>query len=443
MERDPLAVLPLQLAMVVLSLLPADQRLRCAGVCRGWRAVATTAELWARLDLSARSGLARPCSDALLRAAAGKARGAMVALDVSGCERVSLGALRAALAANAGALREVHACGVRTGADGYAEALGLAGVHLAPLLAAAPFAALHAHVRGSAADVRLMLRGAEAYGLLRARAVRVRLMRGDDVAALAADAAAHAHLQELTLEGAAVPGAELDAVADAALALRLRTLRLLNCPLLLAAGPPLARLLAGDALTELHISGPGFFAARMGMPGAVLLAGALRDNTTLRRLTLLHVTRWADEAAGEALLAALTGHPSLCALDVSWGRPQERAQPLAAEPWDDDDDYLAARQPSEALAALLVADAPALRELRLALMELGDEATRPLLGALSRNTQLETLDLRGNRLSEAFVRWELLSAVRANSGLRTLLVGDAAAEREAEDVVAARAAAAL
>jgi hypothetical protein len=72
---DPFAALPLALALALFSLLPVDQRLRCAEVCRGWRAVLSDASLWLRLDLSAASGVAR-ASDALLRAAAKRAAGA-------------------------------------------------------------------------------------------------------------------------------------------------------------------------------------------------------------------------------------------------------------------------------------------------------------------------------------------------------------------------------
>ena len=52
--------LPLPLALRIFSLLPADQRLRCAEVSRGWRATVALPALWRRLDLSPESGLATP-----------------------------------------------------------------------------------------------------------------------------------------------------------------------------------------------------------------------------------------------------------------------------------------------------------------------------------------------------------------------------------------------
>ena len=49
--------LPLSLALRIFSLLPADQRLRCAEVSRGWRATVALPALWRRLDLSPESGV--------------------------------------------------------------------------------------------------------------------------------------------------------------------------------------------------------------------------------------------------------------------------------------------------------------------------------------------------------------------------------------------------
>jgi hypothetical protein len=71
-----LAPLPYALVLHILSLLPVDTRLRCAEVCRSWRAALEERSLWIRLDLSA-SGVSpkRAVTDELLRAAAARAHG--------------------------------------------------------------------------------------------------------------------------------------------------------------------------------------------------------------------------------------------------------------------------------------------------------------------------------------------------------------------------------
>jgi hypothetical protein len=108
-----LAPLPAALVLHILSLLPVDTRLRCAEVCRSWRAALEERSLWLRLDLSA-SGVSpkRAVTDALLHAAAARAGGELVALDLRGCTLVTSVALLAVVTAN-GALREFHCTGCR------------------------------------------------------------------------------------------------------------------------------------------------------------------------------------------------------------------------------------------------------------------------------------------------------------------------------------------
>jgi hypothetical protein len=50
------AALPHALLLEILSRLPVDCRLRCAEVCRSWRAAADDHTLWRRLDLSPATG---------------------------------------------------------------------------------------------------------------------------------------------------------------------------------------------------------------------------------------------------------------------------------------------------------------------------------------------------------------------------------------------------
>ena len=103
-----------------------------------------------------------------------------------------------------------------------------------------------------------------------------------------------------------------------------------------------------------------------------------------------------------------------------------------------------------ALAALLAADAPALTELLLEDCRLGEAGLGLLCDALPRNSHLRLLDIRYNGVPAAFFRDRLLPAVRANTGLRKLLVRgiyaddtdeeEAAqeAEQEAKRIIAAR-----
>jgi hypothetical protein len=49
---DPFAALPLSVAFNILARLPLSLRLRCAEVCRGWRAVLSEPSFWANLDLA-------------------------------------------------------------------------------------------------------------------------------------------------------------------------------------------------------------------------------------------------------------------------------------------------------------------------------------------------------------------------------------------------------
>jgi hypothetical protein len=75
---DPFAALPHALACAIFSLVPADERLRCAEVCKGWCATLKDRVLWARLDLAIAGG--KPCTVALLRAAVARAGGGLQTL---------------------------------------------------------------------------------------------------------------------------------------------------------------------------------------------------------------------------------------------------------------------------------------------------------------------------------------------------------------------------
>jgi hypothetical protein len=104
------AGLPHALFLLILALLPVDTRLRCAEVCRGWRAALAERSLWLRLALSPESGVARRVTDALLRAAAARAGGGLLSLAVVDCPAITRDALLAVATANAATLLEACLC---------------------------------------------------------------------------------------------------------------------------------------------------------------------------------------------------------------------------------------------------------------------------------------------------------------------------------------------
>jgi hypothetical protein len=124
-------------------------------------------------------------------------------------------------------------------------------------------------------------------------------------------------------------------------------------------------------------------------------------------------------------MCALTGHPRLQQLDLSWNWPPHGG--------------VQAAEAGAALAALLLVNAPTLQTLDIQGSRLGDAGMGPVVEALRHNTHLTKLNCSYNNMREAFARDELLPAVRANTGLRELVAGHSAPEREAVALVAARA----
>ena len=99
--------LPLPLALRIFALLPVDARLLAAAVCRAWRAMLAERSLWTRLDLAEGSGVARPKSIALLRAAAARAGGQLESLRYGLAGGLHPAELLAVVAENEGTLREL------------------------------------------------------------------------------------------------------------------------------------------------------------------------------------------------------------------------------------------------------------------------------------------------------------------------------------------------
>jgi hypothetical protein len=444
-RTSALAPLPLALAHRVFSLLPADSRGQAACVCRGWRAVLADAAPWTRLDLSERSGVAaalRARGEALLRGAAARAHGQLCALDVSGVD-VPPQALLEVLAANARSLRELYIGHVpREGAhelpsfDDLAEAapslvlldattltctreLAQRVMRPAPPLAPLRLRALGVHFGRGNGDSDAEEDEDEADE----RRASASLSRVRPFAALLADATLQPTLWSVRFIAADLQRpAVLDALVDAMLARRLPHLSLLGCTPPAAA--PLARLLRGGTLTGLvclctDAPGPLFDAT-----DAALMAGALRESTTLTELRLCSANLSRDARAADTLLRALVGHPSLRMLKLSCECPVD---PVAL---------------GATLAALVAADAPVLQELDVAFLALGDAGLAPLVAALPHNRHLRVLNVATTRMTEAFARERLLPAVRANTALRKLKAVDLSnvpsAALEAEQLVERR-----
>jgi hypothetical protein len=402
-----IAALPRALLARVLARVPVDTRLRCCEVSSGWSDfLATERSLWTALDLSKTSGVTHKVTDALLRAAAAKAGGALTTLDVSGCygRGPSYDALLEVLTANAGHLTELHL--ERTFLDDDDRTCE----KTTTLLRAAPrLRLLGADLDCNADDAARMLHNEVVFQPLRVHALDVDAEEADAAAlhALAVALAAHAPpLSHLSLGEAQLGAADvLDALVDAALSNRVAAMEFEACALPAASAPSLVRLLGGSALTSLTISCN--LAQLLDAPAAALLGSALRTNGVLRHLKL-SVRLWVDLGAAMTLLSSLAAHPSLRELSLAVNKVAPEHAACAGM----------------ALFALLAANARALRTLSVSFCNLGDVGLRPLFEALPRNTHLRTLRCAGNDMSEAFARDVLLPAVRANTSLLTLWTGE-------------------
>ena len=418
--RDALTALPLALpaplALRIWAALPCDTRLRCREVARAWRDALAEPRAWVELDVTAAASGAVPVTPALLRAAAARAGGRLERLCVM-CAHALEAELLAVVAANAGTLRllrlERRVLGV------------LATNRFQLLLRAAPqTCVVEADVSVAIADAGRLLRCKPPFQMLRLLSLEVQgdgVMLAADVAALAAQLAAHSSLRELSLWSIPLDTfAALDAVVDAALTLRLRTLVLEACHVRPASAVALPRLLRCDALRELEVEGGAML---LDAPAAALLAAALRSNRTLTSLALCNVGMWLEADVAALLFGALVGHASMLKLRLC-GFVGSRYAATAA---------------GAALGALVAANAP-LRVLNVSWNGLADAGLGPLVDALPRNTHLRELSCRTNYgFSAAFAREVLIPALAANTSLQKLHSGDA----EADAFIAARTAAVM
>jgi hypothetical protein len=414
-----LASLPHSLVLNIFARLPPHTRLRCAEVCRAWRAALADGSLWTRLDLRVPVAAADALNgfdptlprrqrawDALLRAAAARAApaGGLQSLDVRGCYELTHAALLAVVGNNAAALQTVHCGGGRPWERDFSSDEVEALLRAAPALRELDVCA---HVRCTLAESRRLLRGEPPFGPVRTRRLVVDFLGDDDddvphtVAALLADVTA-ARTAPCSLGLGHAPlhtPAALNAVVDAALFHRFSALSFDGCDLSPTSAPALARLLSGGSLRQLRIEA---YEQLVDAPTAAVLAAALRANTTLTSLRLM-MDLWHDIGAATALLEALRAHPTLRFLDVNLNEVGVHAAEAGA-----------------ALASLIAADAPALHTLNAGSCELGEVGMRAIAEALPANTHLRNLDVSFNDTSPAFVATHMLPAVRANASLYSL-----------------------
>jgi hypothetical protein len=291
--------------------------------------------------------------------------------------------------------------------------------------AAPQLLACHADVRCDAHEAHQLLRNLGAFASVRVHDLQIwQLAELDEtgVLALAADFLQHASLSDLSLYGVHLgTPAALQAIVDAVITCGLAIVRLGVCGLSPASAPALAQLLGGNALRSFMIGYDG--RQLLDQPATVLLAQALRANSTLDFLILHDLDLWHDPAAASTLVGALVAHPSLVQIGLSTNVVAAADQTTAGA----------------ALGALVAADAPMLQSLLLSGCALGDAGLGPLVDALPQNAHLQVLICDDNDLTPAFVRDRLLPAVRANTSLRTLktrLAWESA--REAEAIVATK-----
>ena len=202
--NNPFDLLVPVLVRAILLLLPADQRARCACVCRSWRAAVADPELWAALDLSEpTSGLTCTFGEAALLAATRRARGRLEALNLAGRPAVWPG-LRTVALENAAALRELRGLVV---SKHRAVSYPLPDFRsLASTLArrAPAMQALEADLITTCSAARPLLRKQPPFGALRLRALELPWVDRNGAAtfaSLAADVSTHGSLEELTIRG--------------------------------------------------------------------------------------------------------------------------------------------------------------------------------------------------------------------------------------------------
>ena len=401
--------LPPALQHEVFRRLPVDMRMRCREVSPGWRAALNDASLWTRLNLAPWSGVKVPLTPALLRAAAARAHGTLTHLGMMNDDAPLLEALLEVVRANSQALRVLSLGGSTS--QHFLEAL----LRAAPALQAG---AVQTGVVTTPGDAPRVLRGEPPFQALRMHTVDIEGDVNAHFTALSRALRMHTSLRSLKMQASRLrTRAATDAVVDAAVALSLGFVRFSECSMTPQSALALPRLLLGGALTDLTIDNVEADAEvpLLDAHAALGLAAALRATRTLRELVLFGIGLWRDPALAAPVLQALTGHPCVRLLDFSVNNARHAAVHVG-----------------RLLAAVVAANAPALRVFNVQICGLGDAGLTPLLNALAANTHLCELNLGGNDASPRFVRSVMVPAQRANTGVH-IMCQDAATGIDALD----------
>ena len=439
-----LAMLPPEVQHRILQLLPVDEALRAAAVCRAWRVAVANAppSTWTHLDLSSNSGISRPVTGAFLRSAAAHAAaaGGLRSLDVSGrgCADVSYAELLEVVSAHAATLRHlrrVASFDERYDADFCSVEMPFEEVR--GLLCAAPC------LQSAYLCVTAVLSAGEVLPLLqrnsRRNAFAPLQLAGLNVAGSASTAAqAYAMFNAIAAYGSPLPYLEMDGVQlgspevlsssliNACFAGRVSILQMAVCHGLqraLAAAPDaLARLISSPTLACFYL---GQYAESepplLSMAVMTDLAPALRANRTLTTVSLTSAKLFKeDTAVGVSLLGALTGHPTVCTIDLASNLFH------STYTYNGDETTRVAHRAAlgGALGALVAAVSPALTHLVVRENHLGDAGMRPFFEALRGNTHLRELDCTGNYPGAAAADVLLASVSHGALGLRELRVAE-------------------
>ena len=423
--------LPHAVALRIFAAVPADARARAGLVSRAWRDAIAEPTVWTRLDLSPRSGVLQPVTDALLRGAAARARGQLTTLRLEECdaEAVSVAVVLEVLEANTGSLHElVYKCaGNIVNPVEVIEDIVQAAPHLQSFETEAGL---------SLEDAIRMLRNEPPFEALRLNIIELDppaegdIVDEDALLTFAAAVSAHASLHTLSLDTLTLSPAVWDALSAAALACRLRQLEFDRCRVSPSCIPALARLIRGG-LTTLQIYNNG--AQLLDASAAEQLGNAFAASRQLLEVHLCGVRLWHNDDAAVTVLRSLTGHSTLRTLVLGGNHPPDASIAAAT------------------LGALVLANTAALRSLDVEHIILGDSGLGPLMVALRHNTHLRELRCSNMGMSAEFARTRFLPTVRDNTSLRKLVAsarwGNQAdgqappAVLEAEALVAARAAA--
>lgn len=404
--------LPLNLAGVILALLPHDQLARCAAVCRLWRRLVAEPSLWQAADLSAAGGLPRHhATDASLQAVLARAPGRLVSLNLGGWWQESEEGLvsyfqketvLAAVAASHATLTHLHV-------DWAHEGGWLCLVEVQDILRLAPgLQELRCCAGGGPAAVLELLQTAPL------RLCALRLASGEEaVERFCATLAAlpqHSSLARSVLHFLMPPLTEPAAMAAFSSAVtQLNPLHLTveDCPFDATSAAAFAALFRSTSLTELRLSGNEEEEHLLpDGPAAAELGAAIAANSQLTRLSLFGTCLFARPDAVLTLLPALAALSQLTLLDLSGNQMGPETQQGAI---------------GESLAKL-VTSLPALESLHLDYCALDGDGLGPLAEALPSLTTLRELAIAGNHFSRAFERRLLLPAVQANQSLRRLVV---------------------